>query len=242
MIDRGLQPRGSTDPDGSRSRDTLTTEINVPEAVPAEHDWHTVVVDARGTLQKWADEMRADSRLAAWHVEFRPGGDGPGSGATVEADGGDTLASVSAWPNGYVDLTLMMPGDADPATRTEVVSTEDVLRGLLRDFVNELLGLRPFRRSAWCPYCSAPLDTSGPEFRCSASNALFSERVSQRLVGHSYHHGAGGHHPTTLGAWYCPSCATRMVQEGRAWTCRTCGTQLDAALVHELVELNPHVG
>jgi hypothetical protein len=92
-----------------------------------------------------------------------------------------------------------------------------------------------------CPYCAAALiEAEREELKCSNSGALFSRHVSgifrQRYACATSVAGpaVGG---VEVGQWYCPACGVPM----RGYECGVCSRAFELSLVHQLVELNPHV-
>jgi len=92
-----------------------------------------------------------------------------------------------------------------------------------------------------CPYCSVVLtEASNGELRCPSTGANFS--CSMRTQFEQISTVASGNNSLPisfkLGSLYCPLCGSVAV----GGICSSCGAVMTARFVHELVELNPHVG
>jgi hypothetical protein len=94
--------------------------------------------------------------------------------------------------------------------------------------------------------------TREPEYACSATGALYSRMASAALraiVDGGAEPGGGPVGPASSGpgwrwggAWFCPADARPMSESDGVIGCRACGRSLPGPLVHQLIELNPHVG
>jgi hypothetical protein len=92
-----------------------------------------------------------------------------------------------------------------------------------------------------CPYCNAALDTSGAEFRCVASGALFSRHLSAAFLERYATTTSIGDASTGVTVrtshFFCPGCGVLMQSDA----CSSCHRAFDRSLLRELIELNPHV-
>jgi uncharacterized Zn finger protein (UPF0148 family) len=92
-----------------------------------------------------------------------------------------------------------------------------------------------------CPYCSSQLvAAANGELSCLSSGALFSSSVRNQIELLAAGNFVSSAPLVTfkLGRLFCPSCGSEMTNSA----CSNCGVVMSAKLVHELVELNPHVG
>jgi DNA-directed RNA polymerase subunit RPC12/RpoP len=91
----------------------------------------------------------------------------------------------------------------------------------------------------YCPYCGAPLVLARHgELRCSSTGALFSRHVGEQLESMAFTDGIStveneSHAP----GFHCPKCGSKTGK----MRCADCGATLSSRLVHEIVELNPHM-
>src|SRR5262245_11590714 len=93
--------------------------------------------------------------------------------------------------------------------------------------------------------------TGEPEYACSTTGALYSRLASAELQaivdgcpGTDAPVGPQSAAPGWRwgGAWFCPADAHPMTETDGMISCGACGRSLPGWLVHQLIELNPHVG
>lgn len=98
-------------------------------------------IDVRAVLVGWVQGLRSDTRFAGWEVIYKGGGDWPGAGVAMEMSGPEVVASLSAWPNGCVDLDALRCSDEHLVQRhDEVLTAGEIERvlGVLAELVLDL--------------------------------------------------------------------------------------------------------
>lgn len=93
----------------------------------------------------------------------------------------------------------------------------------------------------YCPYCGSALwlGDSG-EARCP-SGAAFSVFVTTALAALQPELESPDVTAGSPGHWFCPACADVMVSASNGSTCCNCRRRLHIALLHQILECNPHV-
>src|SRR5687767_4326579 len=94
----------------------------------------------------------------------------------------------------------------------------------------------------FCPRCRSVIESSSAGARCRASGAALSSRLYQGLVEACVVRGTAGDLRlsfTVGGNWFCPGCASGIVERDGQLMCPSCGTCLNR-LVFELVDLFVH--
>jgi predicted RNA-binding Zn-ribbon protein involved in translation (DUF1610 family) len=103
---------------------------------------------------------------------------------------------------------------------------------------------------AFCPKCGVEMKARFDgarlvEARCESGNMDFSRAVAGELSREFFEDSSGRGVTKPLYApslWYCPRDGAQMWQsDRRAYTCPTCGRDLNGKIVRHLVELHPHL-